>query len=225
MTPTPPLKAVLFDLDGTLLDTAKDLAFALNQLRAEEGKTPLDYEPIRRVVSNGGNAMVKLGFQTQPDTAEHQRLYARLLALYEQRLLHHTEPFAGIQALLSTLEQLGLTWGVVTNKPSAYSTPIMQNIGLTPAYQTLVCADQVQQRKPHPESLLLACTQLGCTPQQAIYVGDHRRDIEAGHSAGMKTVAALYGYIEEGDDPRSWHADYYIEHPDELTELLHSTLS
>ena len=218
------LKAVLFDLDGTLLDTAQDLAQALNKLLQQEGRPTLAYEQIRQVVSNGGNAMVSLGFSTSPGTAEHQALYQRLLDIYEQQLTAQTAPFPGITALLATLGQFGLPWGVVTNKPSLYSVPIMAQMNLEPPCSALVCADQVAERKPHPESMLLACQQLGCAPKQALYVGDHRRDIEAGRNAGMITVAALYGYIEANDDPQSWDADYYINHPDELTELLHNYL-
>lgn len=218
------LTAVLFDLDGTLLDTARDLAHALNSLLREQGRSTLDYEQIRSVVSNGGNAMVSLGFGTTPETEEHQALYRRLLDIYEQQLTKYTTPFPGITALLSTLEQFELPWGVVTNKPSAYSLPIMERMKFEPPCSTIICADQVKQRKPHPESMLKACATIGCAPEQTLYVGDHQRDIDAGRNAGMLTAAALYGYIEPGDDPLSWQADFYIEHPDELTELLHSLL-
>ncbi|MCF7981103.1 MAG: HAD-IA family hydrolase [Pseudomonadales bacterium] len=216
------LAAVLFDLDGTLLDTAQDLAQALNHLLTEEGKTPLPFEQIRQVVSNGGNAMVSLGFGTKPDTEEHQSLYQRLLDIYGQQLTNHTAPFPGIVPLLSTLDQFDLPWGVVTNKPSIYSLPIMAQMKFDPPCSALVCADQVSERKPHPESMLRACQLIGCDPKRTLYVGDHQRDIEAGRNAGMITIAALYGYIDTDEDPQSWGADYYIDHPDELTQLLHT---
>lgn len=217
-----PVKAVLFDLDGTLLDTARDLAHALNTLLQQEGKAALPYDNIRRVVSNGGNAMVALGFGTLTGTPEHEALYHRLLNIYGEQLANYTRPFPGIEVLLSTLDQFQLPWGVVTNKPSAYALPLMEQISLTPPCSAIVCSDQVQQRKPHPEAMFLACEQIGCQPEQTLYVGDHLRDIEAGRNAGMQTIAALYGYIEEDDNPDDWHADHYIQHPEELTQLIHS---
>lgn len=219
-----PIEAVLFDLDGTLLDTARDLAHALNTLLQQEDKPALPYDNIRRVVSNGGNAMVTLGFGTHSGTPEHETLYQRLLNIYGGQLADHTCPFPGIEALLRTLGQLQLPWGVVTNKPSAYTLPLMEQIALSPPCSAIVCSDQVEQRKPHPEAMFLACELIGCNPEQTLYVGDHLRDIEAGRNAGMRTIAALYGYIEEGDDPLDWHADHYIQHPDELTQLIHNTL-
>ncbi len=216
------ITTILFDLDGTLLDTAQDLAQALNRLLLEEGTAPLPYPSIREVVSNGGNAMISLGFNTRINTKRHQQLYRRLLDLYSENLTQHTMPFPGIEALLATLDQFELSWGVVTNKPSQYTLPIMQHMALSPRCSAIVCADQVKNSKPHAEPMLKACEIIGCNPQQAIYVGDHRRDIEAGHNAGMRTVAALYGYIEANDNPKEWDADYYIDHPDELTQLLHS---
>lgn len=217
------LKAVLFDLDGTLLDTARDLANALNRLLIEEQLDPLPFETIRDVVSNGGNAMVSLGFGTDAGTDRHQKLYLRLLDLYAQDLTSHTAPFPGINALLATLDQFAIHWGVVTNKPSHYTLPIMERMALYPPCSAIVCADQVKNSKPHAEPLLKACELINCSPGQTLYVGDHQRDIEAGRRAGMKTVAALYGYIEAQDNPNQWGADYTIDHPDELTELIHTT--
>lgn len=218
------LEAVLFDLDGTLLDTAQDLALSLNTLLIEKGKSELPYEHIRPMVSNGGNAMITLGFKTTQGTEEHQALFNRLLDIYAKQLTKHTQPFPGIEPLLACLDQFDLPWGIVTNKPSRFSLPIMEQLALQPACSAIVCADQVTQRKPHPESMLLACEQIGCNPLRTLYVGDHLRDIEAGRNAGMLTVAALYGYIEKEDQPASWNADFYIDHPDELIELLHTYL-
>ena len=217
------LAAVLFDLDGTLLDTAQALAHALNRLLVEQGKPAPPFQQIRAVVSNGGNAMVSLGFGTSPGSPEHQALYQRLLEIYGQQLTAHTKPFPGIEALLATLEQFGLPWGVVTNKPSLYTLPIMRELDLQPPCSAVVCADQVTQSKPHPEPMLRACELIGCPAHQTLYIGDHLRDIQAGRNAGMLTAAALYGYIPEHENPRDWQADFYFEHPDELTELLHSS--
>jgi len=220
--PAGPLTAILFDLDGTLLDTAQDLACALNRLLIEEGRSALPYKKIRDVVSNGGNALVSLGFDTVPQSSIHQALYQRLLALYELQLTKHTQPFPGIEKLLATLPELGLSWGVVTNKPSRYTLPIIDAMQLQPPCAAIVCADQVSRSKPDPESLLRACAIIGCEPQHTLYVGDHQRDVNAGHRAGMRTVAALYGYITDQEDPQTWAADYYIRHADQLTQLLRS---
>lgn len=216
------INTVLFDLDGTLLDTARDLANALNRLLEEEGMVPLPFETIRNAVSNGGNALVRLGFNSETDSERHLQLYQRLLNLYEQNLTQHTVPFPGIEALLATLDQFDLLWGVVTNKPSKYTLPIMEKMALKPAFAAVVCADQVTHSKPHAEPMLKACDLIGCAPEQVIYVGDHRRDIEAGRNAGMLTVAAHYGYIETQDDPGAWGADFAIDHPDQLTEMIHT---
>lgn len=222
--PDKPIEAVLFDLDGTLLDTARDLAKALNVLLVREGRSALPEETIRKVVSNGGNAMVTLGFGTTPADPEHKRLYLELLDIYGQDLASHTQPFTGIKELLTHIGSLGLHWGVVTNKPRAYSEPLLNTIALTPICGTLVCPDDVEQRKPHPEPMFLACNMLNCNPTRTVYVGDHQRDIEAGKNAGMLTVAALYGYIGDGEDTSSWQADYNIEHPNQLIPLLNKLI-
>lgn len=218
------IEAVLFDLDGTLLDTAQDLARALNRLLIKEGKPELPVDSIRKVVSNGGNAMVSLGFDTRMGDPEHQRLYRDLLTIYGADLASYTGPFAGIESVLSHLGSLGLPWGVVTNKPRTYSDPLLQAINLQPSCAALVCPDDVENKKPHPEPMYLACNILGCDPARTIYVGDHRRDIEAGRNAGMTTVAALYGYIDGNEDTSSWQADYNIEQPAQLIPLLNQLL-
>ena len=219
-----PIEAVLFDLDGTLLDTARDLANALNLLLVREGKTKRSFNDIRKVVSNGGNAMISLGFNTRIGEPEHTRLYHELLHNYGNDVAHHTCPFAGIEALLTHIDSMGLPWGVVTNKPRPFSEPLLNTINLQPAYAALVCPDDVSHRKPHPEPMYLACKILNCHPENTLYVGDHRRDIEAGRNAGMITVAALYGYVDDNEDTNSWQADYTIQQPDELIALL-STLN
>ncbi len=185
-----PLKAVLFDLDGTLLDTAPDLGFALNQLLIEQGKPELPLDTIRSVVSNGANAMVSLAFNTTRDDPEHNPLFLRLLDLYRLNIARHTRTFPGIDALLSSIKQHGLKWGIVTNKPRSYTHQLLEHIRFDPHFDTVVCPDDVSRGKPDPEPMYLACTQMGCLPIETIYVGDHKRDIDAGRNAGMKTVAA-----------------------------------
>lgn len=217
----PSLKAILFDLDGTLLDTAPDLGSALNQLLIEQGKPEIPLERIRSVVSDGANAMISLAFNTTRDDPEHNPLFLRLLDLYQLNIARHTQAFPGIDALLSSIKQHGMKWGIVTNKPRFYTQQLLEQIRFDPHFDAVVCPDDVSQGKPSPEPMYLACTQIGCLPGEALYVGDHKRDIDAGRNAGMKTVAALYGYIEDDEQPDSWFADYYIDHPDDLTQLLH----
>ena len=216
----PVTKAILFDLDGTLLDTARDLGNALNHLLRAEGRRPLPYEKFRNVVSNGGNALVSLGFGTTAGNPQHDQLYHRLLDFYGENLATHTQPFSGIREVISNIHESGMQWGVVTNKPRHYSAPLMDLMNFDPPCAVLVCPDDVTHRKPHPEPMILATSQLGCSPENAIYVGDHQRDIEAGQAAGMRTVAVSYGYIEEDDDARSWNADYHIDQPLELLDLI-----
>jgi len=220
-----PLKAILFDLDGTLLDTAPDLGSALNQLLVEEGKPQIPFEQIRPAVSNGGNAMISLAFKTTRDDPTHNPLYLRLLDLYRLNIARHTQPFPGIAALLESIKQQNLKWGIVTNKPRIYAHQLLEQIRFDPHFDTLVCPDDVSKGKPSPEPMYLACNQIGCLPEEVIYVGDHKRDIESGKNAGMKTVAALYGYIEADDKPEHWFADYYIDHPDQLTKLVKHIIS
>jgi len=219
-----PIEAVLFDLDGTLLDTALDLAKALNLLLTREGKAELPVDEIRKVVSNGGNAMVSLGFKTTFGEPEHTRLYQELLSIYGHDVASQTRPFPGIKSLLSHLGKLDLPWGIVTNKPRTYSEPLLKAMNLSPACATLVCPDDVTHKKPHPEPMYLACNTLNCNPAHTIYVGDHQRDIEAGQNAGMLTVAALYGYIDDNEDTSSWQADHNIQQADELIALLNALI-
>jgi len=219
-----PIEAVLFDLDGTLLDTAFDLAKALNLLLRREGKAELPIDEIRKVVSNGGNAMVSLGFETTIGEPEHTRLYQELLTIYGNDVASQTRPFPGIESLLSHLGKLDLPWGIVTNKPRTYSEPLLKAMNLSPVCATLVCPDDVTHKKPHPEPMYLACNTLNCNPAHTIYVGDHQRDIEAGKNAGMLTVAALYGYIDDNEDTSSWQADHSIQQADELIALLNALI-
>ncbi len=216
----PAVKAILFDLDGTLLDTAEDLGGALNLLLIDEGKAPLPFDSFRNVVSNGGNALVSLGFGTDVGSSEHAALYNRLLDFYAENLAEHTRPFNGMRNVIARINEVGMHWGVVTNKPRRFSAPLMELMEFEPPCAVLVCPDDVTHRKPHPEPMLLATTLLDCSPAQAVYVGDHLRDIEAGQAAGMHTVAASYGYIEAEDSAAAWNADYQIDQPTDLLDLI-----
>lgn len=214
------LKAVLFDLDGTLLDTAPDFITVLNRLREEENRSPLPAGSIRRTVSNGARALIYLGFGLNPGEPGFDRLHQRLLTLYAGHLAVDTRPFDGIPELLRQLAQRHLPWGIVTNKASEYTLPLVRALDFAPAPGAIVCPDHVSRTKPDPEPLLLACRQLDCPPQQALYVGDHRRDIDCGKAAGSLTAAAAFGYVPEGDNPADWQADYLISHASELAPII-----
>jgi len=214
------LKAVIFDLDGTLVDTADEFVVVVQALRAEHGCAAMDPQRIRASVSNGARALVSLALDL-PEHAEGfetQRL--RLLELYSEVLGTVASPYPGITALLAELNLRGVRWGIATNKPRAYTGPLLQRLALQPPPQSVVCPDDVTERKPHPESLLLNCRELGCAPAEAIYIGDHPRDIEAGRRAGMYTIAAAYGYIEPGDDPQRWGADARADDSADLHALI-----
>lgn len=214
------MKAVLFDLDGTLFDTAPDFVVVLNQLREQEQLPPLADSTIREVVSNGARAMVRLGFGVDEGESGFDNLRQRLLDLYLAHLAHHTVPFPGIELLLNQLADIGVAWGVVTNKPSAYTIPLMRSFAHLPTPGAIICPDDVTNRKPDPEPILLACNRIGCQPGEAIYVGDHERDIMAGRAAGMPTIACSYGYIDSDDDPASWNADHLVHNAGEIWPLL-----
>ncbi|SDZ86486.1 HAD family hydrolase [Microbulbifer marinus] len=214
------MKAVLFDLDGTLFDTAPDFIVVLNQLRHQEQLPPLSDDTIRSVVSNGARALVTLGFGKDEGDPAFDGLRQRLLDLYLAHLAEKTVPFPGIEKLLDNLAAHNIAWGIVTNKPEAYTVPLMQAFKHLPTPAAVICPDHVTNRKPDPEPVLLACSQIGCGPDEAVYVGDHERDIRAGRAAGMPTIACRYGYIDNGDDPGNWGADHLVDSAEEIWPLL-----
>ncbi|PLW69756.1 HAD family hydrolase [Pseudohalioglobus lutimaris] len=228
------LKAVLFDLDGTLVDTADEFVVVVQQLRSEHGMSAMDPARIRASVSNGARALVALGLGIDPQDPVFESKRLRLLELYSDVLGSAALPYPGIPPLLTALAERGIAWGVATNKPRAYAEPLMVALGLLPGPDanaastrstaeycgSLVCPDDVSERKPHPESLYLNCRELQCAPHEAIYVGDHLRDIEAGRRAGMYTVAAAYGYIEPDDNADDWGANARVDCSHQLTDLI-----
>lgn len=214
------LRAVLFDLDGTLLDTAPDLVTAVNRLRAEHAMGPLPFSMIRATVSHGARALVSLGFGVTEDAPGFEALRQRLLELYAQHLLAESTPFPGMDSLITMLGMHGIRWGVVTNKPDHLAAPLLAHNTFSPPAAVLVCPDHVSRPKPDPEPLLLACTRLGCTVDEAVYVGDHARDIEAGRNAGMRTIAASYGYLEPGESTAAWGADYEADSVAAIERIL-----
>lgn len=219
------MKAVFFDLDGTLLDTAPDFALVVNQLRERHDYDHLPYAAIRSTVSHGARALIELAFSLREGEPVFEQRRQELLDLYLNNLGERTVLFPGLDNLLDWLERNDIPWGIVTNKPRAYTDPILSAFGFTTRCRSVVCPDEVSQPKPHPEPLFLAAKQASCDPQQAVYIGDHRRDIEAGRAAGMKTIAAGYGYIDHNDPSESWSADFHVSEPEQLLPLLEQQLN
>jgi len=214
------IRTVLFDLDGTLADTAPDLARALNDLLVEEGHAPLAAEIIRPVVSHGSPGLLKLGFGLTAQDQDYARLRERLLALYAANLCRDTKLFDGIAEVLDELKARAMNWGIVTNKPAFLTVPLVEQLGLAFPPACIVSGDSTANRKPHPEPMLLACRQAGSAPGECLYIGDAERDIEAGRQAGMPTLVALFGYIEAHESPQAWGADGLIARPREILEWL-----
>jgi phosphoglycolate phosphatase len=201
-----PLRAVLFDLDGTLADTAPDLIAAANRILVEEGRAPLPDAALRPLVSKGGRALLARAFP-ELDDAAREPLLPRFLAAYADALAVHTRPFDGIEPLLRDIEARGWLWGIVTNKPEGLAVGVVEGLGWSTRSKALVGGDTLAVRKPAPEPLLHAAAQLGVAPSQCLYVGDDARDIEAAKAAGMPSAAALWGYREAHENPRDWLAD------------------
>ena len=218
LSPAAPISAVLFDLDGTLADTAPDLAHALNSVRREQGLPPLPFAEIRPLVSHGATALIHKGFGLAPQDASFEPLRQRLLTIYREHLTLHTRLFPGMAELLNTLETRGLPWGVVTNKPAWLTEPLLAGLDLARRAACIISGDSTAERKPHPAPMLHACHLLKVAQSRCLYVGDARRDIEAGRRAGMKTLVALFGYLDTHDRPEEWQADGLIHHP---AEILH----
>jgi N-acetyl-D-muramate 6-phosphate phosphatase len=215
-----PLSAVLFDLDGTLLDTAPDFVSVVNRMLIEDQRATLPFDIIRAGVSNGTRGLVRLAFELEEHADEFEPRRRRMLELYERNLLNATRPFPGMAELLKTIGRRGLKWGVVTNKPHYLAEPLLQGIALDPSFSVLICPDHVRRTKPDPEPLLLACERMATAVDEVIYIGDHRRDIEAGRGAGMRTVAAAYGYLEADESAADWNADFIADSVADIGTLL-----
>lgn len=213
------IRTILFDLDGTLIDTAPDMAKSLNILLEEENHLPLPFDVIRPVVSNGSVALVKLGFG-DIEGEYLERLKKRYLEIYQQRLCIDSKLFEGMSELLKHIESEGKNWGVVTNKPGWLTIPLMEQIGLLDRAACVVSGDTTPNRKPHPEPMFHACLAAGSEPTQCLYIGDARRDIEAGNNAGMKTIIALYGYIGDWENTDDWGASVKITNPIDVLQHI-----
>lgn len=214
------IKTVLFDLDGTLIDTAPDMAAALDKLCVEEQHAVLPFDSVREVVSNGSAALVKLAFGENLENEYLEHLKKRYLEIYQQNLAIDSKLFDGTQQVLDYIEAHDLNWGVVTNKPGWLTLPLMKALGLDTSAACIVSGDSTNNRKPHPEPMHYACELAGSSVEQCLYVGDARRDIKAGNNAGMKTLIAMYGYIAEPEDTASWGADASIRQPGEILQYL-----
>jgi 2-phosphoglycolate phosphatase len=213
-------RAVLFDLDGTLIDSAPDLAGACNEMRTDRGLAVLPYERLRRMVGSGARGMVGASFGLAPGDEGYLALRDEFLARYEARMTRETRIFAAMTPVLSWLGDQALPWGIVTNKATRFAAPLVEWLGLAGQAAVLVCGDTVAHAKPHPAPLLEAALRLGLAPGDCVYVGDDRRDVDAGRAAAMATVIAAWGYLGEGDMPQAWGADHLIERPDELIGLI-----
>lgn len=211
---------ILFDLDGTLVDTAPDLGYALNLQRERHGLPSLPQEQIRPYASHGSKGLLWIGFGLTPDDPDFGEMRTEYLDLYDQVFTRSPILFDGMAALLQEIETRKLPWGIVTNKPRRFSEPIVHVTALSQRISCLVCGDDALHAKPHPDTLLMACRMTGKVPQDCIYVGDAERDVQAGKAAGMKTVVALFGYIDVTDQPDRWGADVMIQHPQELLDCL-----
>ncbi len=213
-------KAVLFDLDGTLIDTAPDMAAALNHIRCEEGLSPLPIESIRPQVSRGGLVLTQLAFRSHRNESEIEPLRQRFLDYYLDHIADHSKLFDGYDGILKTLENASIPWGIVTNKPGWLTAPLMLALELNDRSEITISGDTTAQRKPPPLPLITAAESIGLACEKCLYVGDDPRDIEAGNAANMTTVIAKYGYIADDSDLQNWQADHIIESPEELLTLL-----
>jgi phosphoglycolate phosphatase len=214
------IDAVLFDLDGTLADTAADLGGAVNRLRVDHGLDPLPLAALRPHASHGARGLLGAGFGVTPDDARYPALNAAFLAHYENALAIDTALFAGVDDILDAIERRGLRWGIVTNKATRFTEPVVAALKLAPRAGVVVCGDTVARAKPHPDPLLHAASALGVAPSRCVYVGDSERDVAAGVAAGMFTLVALYGYIGAHETPREWAADGHLSGIGELVDWL-----
>lgn len=218
------LQAILFDMDGTLLDTAPDFVAVIQAMRTERNLPPAPEDAVKAVISGGAKAMVLAAFDVTEGSEAFEELRQEFLTRYLENCAVHTRPFSGIASLLDDIEQANLRWGVVTNKPLRFAEPIMQQLELAERSAVLICPDHVRNSKPDPEPVLLACAKLGLQPAEVLFIGDDKRDIESGQAAGCRTVAVRYGYIHPEDNPSHWGADVLVDHPSELRRILDQAL-
>ncbi len=211
-------RGMLFDLDGTLADTAPDLAAAANAMRVARGLTPMPLEPLRQVASEGARGLLRVAFERAPVDAEFEDLRIEFLSRYEAALALDTRLFDGMPEVLDALDERGLAWGIVTNKAARFTDPLARLLGLTGRAGVIVSGDTTTFMKPHPAPLLHAAEVLDLPPSECVYVGDDHRDILAGHAAGMDTIAAAWGYC--ATPATQWEAGAVLRHPLDLLALF-----
>jgi phosphoglycolate phosphatase len=214
------VQAVLFDLDGTLVDSAPDLADAANALRAARGLAPLPYEALRPLVGTGARGMVGAALGVVPGDAGFIELRDEFLQCYQRDLLRHTRVFDDVALLIDELDRRGMRWGVVTNKAERFALPVLSGLHLLTRSAVTVCGDTTPHAKPHPAPLLEAARRLGATPADCVYVGDDLRDVQAGRAAGMPTLAAAWGYLGQAEPIDKWGADAIVERPAQVLKWL-----
>ncbi len=212
-------------MDGTLLDSARDFIAILQQMRQQRQLPPMPDELIRQQVSKGAAVMVSTALEVSPQAADFEQLKAQFLDSYRKHNGTHTRLFSELAPLLELLQQNQIPWGVATNKPEHFARPIMRMLQLEQDCSLLVCPEDVAHSKPAPDMLLLACHKLGLQPEQAIYIGDDVRDIQAANAAGMPSIAVGYGYHSPDDNPANWNATYFVAQAAELLPLLRPLLS
>jgi 2-phosphoglycolate phosphatase len=213
-------KAVLFDLDGTLIDTAPDLANALNHVLISENKSPLSLSEIRPVASDGALGLLNLGFGIDNTNPKFEYLREKFVRYYKDHIEENSALFNGIENFLSNLEKKNISWGIVTNKPTHLTEKLLKKLNLFDRSAYTVCGDTLPERKPHPAPIIHAVKKLNLSIEDCCYVGDAERDIQAAKAANMYSIAALYGYINKSAEPKLWNADAYVYSPDELAEFI-----
>ena len=216
----PNTAAVLFDLDGSLIDTAPDLAAALNEVLDQDGLPAMPYEQIRAYVSTGAVGLIKLAYGLEPGSADYDKRRQRFLDAYRAGVADRSRLFEGIERVLRTIEQSDRQWGIVTNKPEWLTKPLLDALALAHRSGCVIAGDSASHPKPHPAPLLMAAERLDLDPYQCLYIGDAERDVVAARAAGMRVVVANYGYFAPHDDPTNWDADGAIDHPLDLLDWL-----
>ena len=211
---------MLFDLDGTLIDSAPDLAGASNDMRLARGLPALPYECLRPMVGSGARGMVGAAFGVGPEETGFQALREEFLSRYELRMTQDTRVFADMLPVLKALEARACLWGIVTNKAMRFTEPLVRALGLQGRAAVVIAGDTTAHAKPHPAPLLEAARRMGFEPCQCAYVGDDLRDVQAGRAAGMTTVAVRWGYLGVGDPIEAWGADHVADSPDDVLKRL-----
>jgi len=219
MAPDFKLSCVLFDLDGTLVDTAPDLIACLDKSLTKHGFGKVAYDKVRPYISYGAVMMIQQSIKSE-DPLIQDKILESMLSFYQDNIAEHSQLFPGMKETLNTIESLGLKWGIVTNKRERFSLPLVAALDLNSRTACVISGDTTANSKPHPEPMLAACERIKVSPEECVYIGDALHDIDAGKNAKMKTLAAVYGYLKPNDDPSSWGADALIESPQQLTTWI-----